>query len=399
MLSNTIEKLSIRQQMYLMAGLSTLALSIVTALCLTHDKFQNGTALIAGVGVSFSVGLFLFGHWLGRFVGKRAEIVVGALNAMAKGDLTYKVDVRGRDEFAWMRHEYDCARKGFSKTVGEILSNVDRLSAAADKLSRITEQSKQGVTRQNAGTEQVAAAMNEMSSTVQEVAHNAGNAAQAALEADKEAKTGQEVVKGAIGSIHTLASEVQRTSHVILKLKDDSMSIGAVLDVIRGIAEQTNLLALNAAIEAARAGEQGRGFAVVADEVRSLATRTQQSTQEIQGMIERLQLGASEAVSAMEQGRVKAEASVDQTAKVQASLESITQMVYRIRDMNAQIAHAAEEQSLAAEEINRNVLNISEASAKTLDGAEQTAEASEELARLSGNLQEVVGRFSLEKRA
>jgi methyl-accepting chemotaxis protein len=298
-----------------------------------------------------------------------------------------------------MHREYDVARKGFTKTVGEILANVSRLAASAEKLSRITEHSKQGATRQNAGTEQVASAMNEMSSTVQEVARNAANAAQAALEADKEAKTGQEVVKGAIGSIHTLATEVQKTSHVILKLKDDSMSIGAVLDVIRGIAEQTNLLALNAAIEAARAGEQGRGFAVVADEVRSLATRTQQSTQEIQEMIERLQLGTNEAVSAMEQGRAKAEASVEQAAKVGDSLESITRMVHQIRDMNAHIAHAAEEQSVTAEEINRNVLNISEVSSKTMDGAEQTAEASEELARLAGNLQEIVGRFSLETRA
>ena len=397
MLTKMTEKMSIRQQMQLIAGLSALALTIVTVLCITFYAYQsdlsNKFAIVGGVGAGLSVGLFLLGNWLGRVLGRRAEGMVNALKAMAQGNLAYKVDIPGRDEFAWMRWEFDNARKGFSKTVGEILSTVSQLAAAAEKLSHVTEQSKDGVARQNAETEQVATAMNEMSSSVQEVAHNAANAAQAAQEADKEAQTGQEVVQSAIGAIHTLASEVERTSNVITKLKNDSLSIGAVLDVIRGIAEQTNLLALNAAIEAARAGEQGRGFAVVADEVRSLATRTQQSTQEIQEMIERLQFGANEAVTAMEQGRAKAEASVEQAARARESLGSITQMVQQIKVMNAQIAHAAEEQSVTADEINRNVLNISEESSKTLHGAEHTAEASEELARLAERLQEIIGRF------
>ena len=235
--------------------------------------------------------------------------------------------------------------------------------------------------------------MNEMTATVQEVASHAAHAAEAATSARDEAQGGQRVVSANIDAIQRLADEVMQTAELINRLAEDSNAIGTVLDVIRGIAEQTNLLALNAAIEAARAGEQGRGFAVVADEVRTLAQRTQESTSEIQDMIERLQAGARNAVEAMEKGRAGAESSVRQAVTAGESLQAINQAVAAISDMNLQIATAAEEQSAVAEEINRNITTINMVADETAVGAEQTAEASQELARLAMNLQRIVSQF------
>jgi methyl-accepting chemotaxis protein len=322
-------------------------------------------------------------------------MMVNAMHAMSQGDLTYKINIPGKDEFAWMCWEYSQGRKGFSSLVKEILGSAGQLAAAAEELSAITEQSNSGVLRQQGEIDQVATAMNEMSATVSEVSNNAANAANEAQEADDSAKDGWQVVNTTIETINNLASEVERTSEVIENLKGDSISIGTVLDVIRDIAEQTNLLALNAAIEAARAGEQGRGFAVVADEVRTLASRTQQSTCEINNMIERLQNGANQAVSVMEMGRSKAEESVEQAAKAGKALQSITSVVDNIKSMNMQIASAAEEQSSTAEEINRNIVNISEVAQDTADGSQQTASASDQLAKLASSLQTQVGKFKV----
>lgn len=393
MMEKFLETLNLTKQMYLMAVVGSLGVLTISIL---NVVFPDVGMLVEGVAVLATIALtFFIGHYLGRRNARRAELIVGSMGALAKGDLTRKISVKGKDEFAWMCWEYTCARKGFTEVVNSIKGNASQLAAAAEELSAITEQSSQGVVRQQSETQQVATAMNQMSATVQEVAQNAANAATAAQEADDQAKNGHSVVNETVGTINSLAGEVQRTADVIEKLKGHSMSIGAVLDVIRDIAEQTNLLALNAAIEAARAGEQGRGFAVVADEVRTLASRTQQSTQEINEMIEHLQSGANEAVLVMEQGRAKAEDTVQQAAKAGEALDAITQVVDKIKAMNIQIASAAEQQSSTAEEINRNVVNISQVADETSNGAQQTANASDELARLAVDLQGKVGEFKV----
>lgn len=387
-----ITALNIREQFYLFTAYVCVWLVIYK--CIAY--FGN-LGLMANAVMLLIVGLatLCFAHYTGKINGKRAEIIVNAMNAMSEGDLTYKIDIRGKDEFAWMCYEYSQGRKGFASLVKEILGSAGQLAAAAEELSAITEQSNSGVMRQQGEIEQVATAMNEMSATVSEVSNNAANAASAAQDADNSAKEGWQVVNTTVETINNLASEVERTSEVIENLKGDSISIGTVLDVIRDIAEQTNLLALNAAIEAARAGEQGRGFAVVADEVRTLASRTQQSTCEINNMIERLQSGANQAVSVMEMGRSKAEESVEQAAKAGEALQSITSVVDNIKSMNMQIASAAEEQSATAEEINRNIVNISEVAQDTAGGSQQTASASEQLAKLASSLQTQVGKFKV----
>ncbi|NIA02649.1 MAG: methyl-accepting chemotaxis protein, partial [Planctomycetia bacterium] len=253
----------------------------------------------------------------------------------------------------------------------------------------------ENVDKQQAETGQVATAMNEMTTTVQEVACNATQTAEAANKANTETDSGRQIVTKTIESITELASEVETAAITIQQLESDSENIDSVVDVIRGISEQTNLLALNAAIEAARAGEQGRGFAVVADEVRTLASRTQESTLEIQSMIESLQTGAARAVEVMEQGRNKAQGSVENAARAGESLNVITSTVATISDMNTQIASAAEEQTAVAEEINRNIANISLLGDQTSEGARQTAASSEEMAQLAVQLQGLVGQFKV----
>ena len=311
------------------------------------------------------------------------------------GNLTVRARIEQRDEVGQMGTAFNGMLDQLGSFVSEVKRDVEQLSASAHQMASVTEQTSQGVMAQRSQTDQAATAMNEMSATVQEVARNASEAASAAQSADEEANNGKRVVSATMDSIDNLAREVEKASSVIHKLEEDTESIGTVLDVIRGIAEQTNLLALNAAIEAARAGEQGRGFAVVADEVRTLATRTQQSTEEIQQMIQTLQSGARDAVSVMEEGRNQAQSSVEQAARAGESLNAITEAVTRISDMNTQIASAAEEQSAVAEEVNRSVVSISQVADQTADGAQQTSESSRELGRLAEVLQGMVEKYRI----
>ncbi len=316
--------------------------------------------------------------------------------AHGEGDLTRRLKVRGKDEIAALSEAFNNFVEKVQNMVRQVAGSTSQLAAAAEEMSLVTNETSSGVQRQRSETEQVATAMNEMTATVQEVANHAESAAEAAVQADNQAKEGGEVVQGTITAIERLADEVEKAAGVIHRLEQDSDEIGSVLEVIRGIAEQTNLLALNAAIEAARAGEQGRGFAVVADEVRSLASRTQASTEEIQQMIERLQSGARDAVNVMEEGRSMAKNSVEQAAHAGESLHSITTAVNEITTMNTQIAEAARQQEQVAEEINQNVSNISLVAEETDNGTTQLASASSDLARLSGELQSLVATFKID---
>ncbi len=323
--------------------------------------------------------------------------VTQSLNDIAagEGDLTRRLDDSGNDEVAILSQAFNRFIQRIHELVKHVYASSQQLTSAAEEMSSISQETLEGASRQLSETEQAATAMNEMTSTVQEVARSASEASAAAREADQESNSGNSVVNQVVNEIRDLADEVNVSARAINELNVDTENIGTVLVVIRGIAEQTNLLALNAAIEAARAGEQGRGFAVVADEVRTLASKTQESIQEIQQMIERLQAGAKSAVAAMEKGRDKTESTVARAEEAGQVLAHITEAVARIVDMNTQIATAAEEQSAVAEEINRNVVTVNEIANQTADGAQRNSVSSSELSRLSSELQQLVGSFRI----
>ncbi len=357
-----------------------------------HEKNTFSTLLIVGL-ISTLLGAAL-AFWVIRAITGPIKKLQNTIEAIERdSDLTQRVNIATNDEIGDIGQSFDKMLEHFQSIVGQVNGSATQLSAAAEELSIITQETANGIQEQTSQTDQVATATNEMLATVQEVARNAGEAAIAANETTAEANKGRQVVNDAIDSMDLLASEIEQASSVINKLEEDGVKIGAVLDVIRGIAEQTNLLALNAAIEAARAGEQGRGFAVVADEVRTLASRTQTSTQEIQQMIESLQSGTKSAVMAMESSRAQAQLGVEKISTAGDALTTIVGGIERINDMNTQIASAAEEQSAVSEEINKNVVRISEISTTSAASSEQTQVASEELSRLSVDLQELVLQF------
>ncbi len=355
----------------------------------------RNTAILVGIAT------LILGMLIAVFIARQIVVplnrAVDAMNEIAEGDgdLTQRLDESGNNEISRLAHAFNNFAEKVRGMVSKVYGSTTQLASAAEEMSLVMEETKRDTLQQQSETSQVVTAMNEMTATVQEVARHATEAASAANKADHASVDGKKVVLSTMNAIEALSSEVHSAANVISQLEKDSENIGTVLDVIKGIAEQTNLLALNAAIEAARAGEQGRGFAVVADEVRTLASRTQQSTQEIQAMIENLQVGAQTAVKVMDESRAKAEDSVSQAAKAGGSLEEITHSVSLINDMNTQIATAAEEQSAVAEEINRNIVNISEIVDRTADGANQTSIASEELASLASQLQQLVNQFKV----
>ncbi|NMX90312.1 MULTISPECIES: methyl-accepting chemotaxis protein [unclassified Pseudomonas] len=312
---------------------------------------------------------------------------------VAAGDLTHDLVSQRQDELGQLQRAMQSMTMGLRDLIGGISDGVTQIASAAEQLSAVTEQTNAGVNNQKIETDQVATAMNEMAATVQEVARNAEEASEAAVAADQQAREGDRVVGEAIAQIERLAGEVGNSSEAMGHLKRESDKIGSVLDVIKSVAQQTNLLALNAAIEAARAGEAGRGFAVVADEVRSLAQRTQKSTEEIEELIVGLQSGTQQVATIMDNSRSLTDSSVDLTRRAGSALENITRTVSAIQAMNQQIATAAEQQSAVAEEINRSVLNVRDVSEQTAAASEETAASSTELARLGTHLQALVGRF------
>lgn len=321
--------------------------------------------------------------------------VVSELQQIADGDLTSTYDVERSDEIGQLVCAMSAMRTRLLSMISQISGTTMTLSSASEEMSSITSQASSSINQQRSETEQVATAMNEMSATVQEVAGNITHTATAAQDANQETLDGKRVVDEAAGQIKQLAQQLENASGTIHQLEQDSQEITTILDVIRGVAEQTNLLALNAAIEAARAGEQGRGFAVVADEVRTLASRTQHSTEEINQMIDKLRSGTHQAVEVMERSREQARSAVDSAVSAGRSLSSISTAVARINDMSTQIASAAEEQSAVSEEINRNIVRISDMTDESAQSAGQTAEASHDLARIAAELEGLVGQFKV----
>lgn len=312
---------------------------------------------------------------------------------IAAGDLTDQRRIERQDEMGALQQGV----MGMAATLRELISgirdSVTQMASAAEQLSAITEQTSVGMNGQKIETDQVATAMHEMSATVQEVARNAEDASQAASDADREARAGDAVVSEAVTQIERLSEEMLRSTEAMAKLESESNRIGSVMDVIKTVADQTNLLALNAAIEAARAGEAGRGFAVVADEVRGLAQRTQKSTEEIEQLVAGLQQGTQQVAAAMQNSHNLTESSVELTRKAGLALTDITAKVSNIQAMNQQIAAAAEEQGAVAEEISRSVINVRDISEQTATASDETAASSVELARLGGELQAMVSRF------
>jgi methyl-accepting chemotaxis protein len=357
------------------------------------DTFQLVTNLIGLVLVIIvltTLGLLAFG--IIRPVQELAQIMTKAAN---ENDLTLRIPIKTQDEIGETSQAFNNMMEKFQTSILQVNGAATQIATASGDMSAVTLKTTQGIQEQQLQTDQLATAMNEMTATVQEVAKNAAEAADSALNAKNESDTGRQIVNTTTSIINALSESINDASNSIQRVHKDSEKIESVLNVIRGIAEQTNLLALNAAIEAARAGEQGRGFAVVADEVRTLAGRTQEATQEIQQMIESFQTGTKDSVQLMEKSNEFSKQSVEQTSKAGDSLVSIVNAVDLINEMNTQIATAAEEQSAVAEEINRNVVSISQIADQTTQGAEHTKQASGDLSQLAIDLQTLVVQFNV----
>ncbi|MEX5351986.1 methyl-accepting chemotaxis protein [Pseudomonas juntendi] len=337
----------------------------------------------------------LFSLWLvNRSLVEPIRGLIDYVAQLSQGRFAARVDSRRADELGRLARAANTLRDFLAETIGRLKGNADDLENASGQLRSIAGDMARGSDDQFQRTDQVATAMHEMSATAQEVARHAAEAARAADDADHSAQAGEQVMQATIDIIARVNHEIAGTATVIRDLEHDSTRIGKVLEVIRGIAEQTNLLALNAAIEAARAGEAGRGFAVVADEVRSLALRTASSIAEIQQIIEAVQSGALEAVKAIENGQRRSEEGAEQVQQAGQMLQRITMAVEAIRDMNRQIATAAEEQTSVAEDISRNLVEITRIATANQQAVQDTEQAGQRLQGLSGQLGEVTSRLS-----
>ncbi|MEI4979637.1 methyl-accepting chemotaxis protein [Aeromonas caviae] len=349
------------------------------------------------VSLAIAVGMGLLGVLLAGSVSRPLNELARLFRELGSGDgdLTHRLKVDGRDELAQVATGFNNFVAKIHGSIEQVASNSRQLAATANEVAAKAQLTQHNCTAQRDRTVQVATAIHEMGATVTEIAGNASLAADVAKQANEQADAGAQVVAQARHGIVGLSGEIEQVAGVIESLASQTDSIGSILDTIRSISEQTNLLALNAAIEAARAGEQGRGFAVVADEVRNLASRSAASTAEIQGMINSLQEQSARAVSAMAQGRNQSLRVVTQADEANGALDQITGHITQISDMNIQVATATEEQSSVVGELNRNVEDINQLTMETADIAHQLTESSRSLQQLSGELDKLVGNFRL----
>ena len=361
------------------------------------DMRQQDSMLLTGIGLLVALAGLGVMVLLAYGLAKPARQLVAMLDDIAKGegDLTKRLNVERADELGDIARGFNAFLDKLQGMIREVVGSVQQVTDASEHTADIALRTNDGVQRQLSEIDLVATAVTEMTATAQDVARNASQAASAAQNADGSASHGREVVRATSETIQNLSQDIQRAVDSVQALARDSENITGILDTIRGIAEQTNLLALNAAIEAARAGEQGRGFAVVADEVRNLAQKTQSSTEEIQHMIEQLQNGTRETVKVMEQSRARTDQSVLQAEEADAALTSITQAVSVINDMNNQIASAAEEQSAVAEDINRNVMTIDTVAKDVAKGADEASQASASLTKLAEHQRRLINQFKV----
>ncbi|AZE88123.1 Methyl-accepting chemotaxis sensor/transducer protein [Pseudomonas orientalis] len=352
------------------------------------------TWMISGIVLAFIIAIIV-GMLITRLITRPIAQAVVSAQRIADGDLTHSITTERTDEAGQLLVALSNMQGGLKHTLLEIANASDQLASAAEELSAVTEESTRGLTRQNDEIQQAATAVNQMTAAVDEVAGNAVSTSQASSQATTEAEEGREQVAQAVSGMNSMVVEINESTQSVQGLASQVREIGKVIDVIRAIADQTNLLALNAAIEAARAGEQGRGFAVVADEVRALAHRTQVSTVDIEKMIGEVQVGADDAVAAMNKSLTWANNTQVLAQNAGEALQRITASVAKINERNLVIASASEEQAQVAREVDRNLLNIQDLSTQTAAGAHQTNASSQDLSRLATSFSVLVGKFKL----
>jgi methyl-accepting chemotaxis protein len=394
----------INGEMTQLADKMTLALNELTTLNkqgaidaseLARAVFSSAFAWVVGMMLLTALITLLLAWGLTRSIVRPIAQALGIAQVVAAGDLTAEIVVQGRDEPARLLEALKTMQQSLRRTIMRIADSSNQLASASEELSTVTEDATRGLHQQSLEIDQAATAVNEMTAAVEEVARNAVATSEASGESDRIAQHGREQVQQTVASIAHLAEDVTEAGEQIEALAQKVYGITKVLDVIRSVAEQTNLLALNAAIEAARAGEAGRGFAVVADEVRALAHRTQSSTQEIEQLVGDIRQGTDQAVAAMEGSNSRAQTTLELAQSAGVALDEIAAAITLITERNVVIASASEEQAQVAREVDRNLTNIRDISLQSSAGANQTSAASHELSRLATDLNGMVAAFSV----